>query len=255
MSRKSSTQLLHSEHNVWPNIAKPQKLSDNASVPSVVLSTQRLRLLSFSQSVRARSGSGLASTHVEKLQHAVNVLRLHVKLTCVSSPSDFTTKESDGLSLDQSTSQFQEQVRLEVLHTQVNVGFGTKEHQVVNIRMDLKLIRAVHLQVGIRLRAHEAILFHAGRKVLLPKLRRVPKAVKCMLQLPEHISFRVVLQRWYDINVTVYSGVQESRRNITGCNVQTERRRKRQQELQGCQGRCGSEKFIAVVHLLGVAAP
>ena len=78
--------------------------------------SKRLRLLSFSQSVRARSGSGLASTHVVKLQHAVNVFRLHVKLTRVSSSSDFTTKESDGLSFGQSTSHFQEQVLLEVLH-------------------------------------------------------------------------------------------------------------------------------------------
>ena len=137
-SRKSSTQLLHSEHNVWPYVAKPQKLSDDTSVPFVVRSTQRLRLLSFSTSVHARSGSGFASTHAVKLQHAVNVLRLHVKLTCVTTVRRISRPRKDALSFGQSTSHFQEQVLLEVLHTKVNVWFGTKEQQVVNIRKDVK---------------------------------------------------------------------------------------------------------------------
>ena len=62
------------------------------------------------------------------------------------------------------------------------------------------------------------------------------------------------LQRRDDTNVTFNSCVQESHRNITRSDVPTERRGKRQQELQSGQGRCGREKFVAVVHLFGVAA-
>ena len=110
----------------------------------------------------------------------------------------------------------------------------------------------MHAQVRIRLHANRAILLHACRKVLLPKLRRVPKAVERTLQLPKHIPFRIILPRRDDINVTFNSCAQESRRSITRSDVPTERRGKRQQELQSAQGRCGGKKFVAVVHVLGV---